>query len=241
MRRLGAAVAAIAAWAIAGVAQATPLHEKALLDFVSDQAALKYQVDRTRVDISWEGPSLTSLIAPTFNPGEEVTFGVMGQPRLLGRTVVPVVVSAQGNRTRTLYPRLAIKVWQDVWVTTKAIHRGVLFDPSQVKSDRRSLEAIMGTGPTSLGSLDGARVKREIPAGSVLVNEMFELPILVKSGSLVTVRLVNGDLTITTRGMVTTDAALGQLVRVVNPDTHKAFAARVKGPDRVEVVLEEMP
>lgn len=220
-------------------ARAAGLRERDVLDFVADQVALRYQVERAKVEIDWMGASLEALVGTM--PAGPLALSIEGKPRMLGRTSVPVTLSSGGRRLRTIYPQLTVKVWQDVWVTQKAIHRGAMLEESQASSTRRSLEAIMGTPVTRLSLLQGALAKREIPAGSVLLAEMFDLPPLVRSGQMVTVRLVSGDLTIVTRGQVLRDGSSGQLVRVINPETHKSYAARVVGVDQVEVNIEEAP
>lgn len=216
------------------------LREQDVVDFVASEVAQRYQVPRERVDIEWEGPGLSTLLRTPLPKGT-VDLDVQGQPRMLGRVAVPLQLSVNGKRFRTLYPRLSIRVWQDVWVAEDRISRGTLFDPSMAKATRRSLETVMGSAPSSLKGLTGAVARREIPAGSVLVAEMFQFPPLVHSGSMVTVRLVSGDLTITTQGQAMGNGTLGQLVKVINPDTRRDYVARVVGNDEVAITLEEAP
>ncbi|MNL56605.1 flagellar basal body P-ring biosynthesis protein FlgA [compost metagenome] len=97
----------------------------------------------------------------------------------------------------------------------------------------------MGSPAVSMAALEGAVLKREVPAGAVLVNEMFDLPALVKTGNEVTVKLISGDLVIVTRAQAVANGAMGQLVRVFNPDSRKDYVARVTGIDQVEVRLDE--
>lgn len=220
-------------------AQAAALRERDVADFVADQVALRYQVERSKVEIEWMGASLAGLLGTL--PVGPISLSIEGKPRLIGRATVPVTVSIGVRRVKTVYPQLDIKVWQDVWVVSQALHRGSMLAEDQVVGAKRSLEAVMGTPVTSLKALQGALAKREVPAGSVLVSEMFELLPLVRDGQLVTVRLKSGDLTIVTRGQVLGSGASGQLVRVINPETHKNYVARVVGVGQVEVNLEEAP
>lgn len=221
-------------------AQAASLREQDVVDFVATQVAQRYQVGRDRVEINWEGPGLATLLRGPLPKGT-VDLEIKGQPRMLGRIAVPVELLLDGKRYRTVYPRLIIKVWQDVWVADDRIRRGAIFEPGMAKSVRRSLETVMGSAPSSLKGLTGAVARREIPAGSVLVAEMFDVPPLVKNGSMVTVRLVSGDLIITTRGQAIGNGTYGQLIKITNPDTHRDYVARVIGNDEVEITLEEAP
>lgn len=223
----------------AAPARAAALRERAVVDFVASQVAMRYQVERARVEIEWMGASIEALVGTL--PEGPIAMSMESKPRLLGRTSVPLTLSIGGRRLKTIYPQLAIKVWQDVWMTQKAIHRGGMLEEGQASSAKRSLEAVMGAPVTRLMILRGALAKREIPAGSVLLTEMFELPPLVRSGQMVTVRVKSGDLTIVTRGQVLGNGASGQLVRVINPETHKNYVARVVGVEQVEVSIEEAP
>lgn len=236
-----AALAAFVGCLLPASAWAAPVREADMLDFLTEQVAQRQQVERKRVEIRWNGPSLASLLGRTAAPEGAARFSIVGAPRLLGRTAVPVAIEIGGKKLKTVYPRVEIKVWQDVWVSTEALHRGRLFDPSLGRAERRSLETVMGAPATSLSNLTGALVKREVPAGTVLVNEMFDLPALVKNGNQITVKLVSGELIIVTRGQAVGDGAMGQLVRVFNPDSRKDYVARVTGIDEVEVRLDEAP
>lgn len=226
--------------ASATAAGASPLRERDLLDFLTDQVAVRYQVPTKGVEITWDGASLASLVRGALPTGH-LTYAVTGQPRMLGHAAVPIALSVDGKLVRTIYPRVLIRVWQDVWVATEPMHRGSLFDPAWAKRDRRSLDTLMGAPAKEVADLKGATLKREVPSGTVLVDEMFELPSLVHSGSMVSVKLVSGDLVIVTQGQVIGNGAMGQLVKVINPDSHREYVARVVGNDQVEVHVEEAP
>ncbi|HEY9900003.1 MAG TPA: flagellar basal body P-ring formation chaperone FlgA [Pantanalinema sp.] len=236
-----AALCAVWGCLLPSAAWAAPVREADLLGFIGEQVALRQQADPKRVEVHWNGPSLASLMGSRPLPEGTARFAIVGTPRLLGRTAVPISIEIDGKKLKTVYPRVEIKVWQDVWVSTETLHRGRLFAPSLGRAERRSLETVMGAPATSLSTLEGAVVKREVPAGAVLVNEMFDLPALVKTGKEVTVKLVSGELVIVTRAQAVADGTMGQLVRVFNPDSRKDYVARVTGIDQVEVRLEEAP
>lgn len=237
-------------WLAAGVAlavvlfslgaQAATLREADIVEFVADRVAQRYQVGRDRVEIEWEGPGLSTLLRGPLPKGT-LDLAIHGESRMLGRSAIPLDLAIDGKRYRTVYPRLSIKVWQDVWVAGGRIRRGAIFGADMAKSTRRSLETVMGSAPSSLKGLEGAVAKREIPEGAVLVAEMFDVPPLVRNGSVVKVRLVSGDLVISTRGQAIGNGTYGQLIKITNPDTRRDYVARVTGHDEVEITLEEAP
>jgi flagella basal body P-ring formation protein FlgA len=58
-------------------------------------------------------------------------------------------------------------------------------------------------------------------------------------GQTVAVTLICGDLTMITSAEARSNGAMGQLIKVMNLDSKREFTARVVGPERVEVKLEE--
>jgi flagella basal body P-ring formation protein FlgA len=221
-------------------ALASPLRERDLVEFVANQVAQRYQVGRDQVEIHWKGRSLESLIYGSVPEGR-IGYVIEGTPRMFGLVAVPIRIEVDGKRFRTVFPQLEIKVWQEVWVLNRPMHRDDLFDPSLAHQDRRTMDQVLGAAITGLQDLVGTKARREIRQGSVLVDDMFERPQLVRSGQMVTVKLVSGDLTIVTQGLAVSNGSSGQLITVINPDTHKNYLAKVVAADTVEVKLEEGP
>ncbi|MOA51381.1 flagellar basal body P-ring biosynthesis protein FlgA [compost metagenome] len=92
---------------------------------------------------------------------------------------------------------------------------------------------------TSLDSLAGAEAVRDLAPGTVLTAQMFKIPPVIKQGAIVTVTLVTGDITLITSAQARSNGAVGQVIKVMNLDSKREFTARVIGPDRVEVKLED--
>ncbi len=230
----------LAAWAIAlAPAHAAPIRERDVLEYVAEQAALRFQANRSDVLVSWEGPRLATLAGGELD-GSTVTLHLDKDTRLGGKSAIPLQLLKDGKRFKTLFPRLEIQVLRNVMILTKGVPRGGAIVEGDVQMAKRALHTIPGTpilgGPEVLR---GSVAKRYVSKGSVLVEGAFDLPPLVRSGSMVAVKVVSGGLTIVASGQAVTDGALGQMVRVLNLDTRRDFVARVVGADRVEISLEE--
>lgn len=230
----------VAAWAIALTpAQAAPIRERDVVEFVTEQAALRFQAKRSDIRVTWEGPRLATLVGGELD-SKDVTLHLDPDTRLGGRSAVPIQLLKDGKRFKTIFPRLEVTVMREVMVAITPIAKGATFSEGDVQIVKRALHGIPGTpilgGPEALV---GAVAKRYVAKGSVLVEGAFDLPPLVRSGSMVTVKVVSGALTIIASGQAVTDGAKGQLVRVVNLDTRKDFVARVVGENQVEVHVEE--
>lgn len=231
----------LAVWAIALMpAHAAPIRERDVVEFVTEQVALRYQAKRSDISVTWEGPRLETVSGGMTLDTAEVSLYLDPETRLGGKSAIPLQLIKNGKRLKTLFPRLEIAVLREVMVATSAIPRGGEVSPEGVQVVKRALHTLPGTpilgGPAVL---KGAVAKRVVAKGSVLVEGAFDLPPLVRSGSMVAVKLVSGELTIIASGQAVSDGAMGQLIKVVNLDTRKDFVAKVVGENRVEVHLEE--
>lgn len=230
----------LVAWAIASTsAHAAPLRERDVVEYVSEQAALRFQAKRSDIKVTWEGPRLASLAGGDLD-SSEVTLFLDPDTRIGGKSAIPLQLMKDGKRYKTIFPRLEIMVLREVMVAVNGLARGAALGEGDVQLTKRALHTLPGTpilgGPEVL---KGAVAKRYVAKGSVLVEGAFDLPPLVRGGSMVSVKVVSGGLTIIASGQAVNDGALGQLVRVVNLDTRKDFVARVVGENRVEIHLEE--
>ncbi len=241
--RLSALVAAFAIFAAASIGfaeKALALTERQCLDYVRDQAATMYRVPFSNVDVKWYGPRLTELMTqlPKLAPDAKVSLG-SSLYKLYGTMPVPLQVWNKGVKVATIYPRFQINVVQEVVVTVGRVPRGAMLDAGSVNVEKRPVATIMSQPFTSLSGVLGTIAKRDIQPGTILGASMIESPAVVKSGSVVSVRLVSGGLTVFGSGQALQDGRQGQLVRVLNTQSKRDFLGRVAGPDLVEIRLEE--
>ena len=240
MQKAAAFVLFLAAWAIALTpAHAAPIRERDVIEFITEQVALRFQAKRSDITVTWEGPRLASLAGGTLDDSE-VTLFLDANARLGGKSAVPLQLLKDGKRYKTIFPRVDVVVLREVMVALNAVPRGQALSEGDVQLSKRALHTIPGTpilgGPDVL---KGAVAKRHVSKGTVLVEGAFDLPPVVRSGSMVAVKVVSGGLTIIASGQAVSDGAMGQLIRVLNLDTRKDFVARVVGENQVEIQLEE--
>ena len=80
-----------------------------------------------------------------------------------------------------------------------------------------------------------ARAVVDLPAGQVIHRGWVVQAPLVQSGESVSLTVVAGSLRVETRGIAMQGGRLGEVIRVVNPDTGRRLPARIVGPGAVEV------
>jgi flagella basal body P-ring formation protein FlgA len=216
---------------------AAALREQEIIDLVTNEAVKRLQVPRRDVEVEWQDMSASSLIPAL--PDGQVTLEVPPTAHLGGKGSVPVQVSVNGRKFRTIFPRLEIKVFQQVAVSKNRISRGAIANGGDVLMQRTAVSKMNQAPLTSLVTVLGAEATRDIPPGTVLTASMFRLPVVIKAGDMVNIVLTSGDLTIVYTGQARTAGAMGQLVKVVNLESKREFTARVTGPNRVEIKLED--
>jgi flagella basal body P-ring formation protein FlgA len=113
------------------------------------------------------------------------------------------------------------------------LRRGRVLDDRDVEIARGSLSE----GPLKRPPVEvvGARVTRDVAAGAILTAPMLVVAPLVRSGETVTAVVRMGSMEARARGVASQNGDLGELIRVVNPESRRAFLARVVGRGRVEV------
>lgn len=232
--RLVAAILAAAALAVTA-RPALALTEGSVVDFVREQAAQKYQVPLKNVDVKWIGTPL-AMIAPHLPDGAHLKLGELYT--LSGTMPVPLQVWNKGRQVAMIFPELSIDIWEKVLVAKTYISMGTPLVPSELALERRKQDMLGSDSFTSMESVQGAVAMRDIPPGMVLTSGMAQVPPLVRSGTMVNVKLVAGGLTILTTGQAMQDGRRGQVIRVLNPTSQKDYMGVVKGSDEVDVDLE---
>lgn len=84
----------------------------------------------------------------------------------------------------------------------------------------------------------GARARRDLVPGELLTQALVRVDPLVVSGRAVTIVARIGGVTVEGQAVAAQDGALGDVIRVVNPDSRRPLRGRVVEGGRVEVMYE---
>jgi flagella basal body P-ring formation protein FlgA len=226
----------IVAFALPASAAAN-LREQDIVELVKNEAVTRLQVSKRDVEVEWQDMKLDSLV-PSL-PDGRVTLQIAQTARLGGRGSVPVQILVNGQKYRTIFPRMDVRVFETVLVAKTRIARGSFPSEREVALSRQALTPMIRSPLTGVEQVIGAEATRDIQPGTVLQAPMFRIPPLVKAGDEVSVVLVSGGLTLITKGQARSAGAKGQLVKVLNLESRQEFVARVTGPNRVEIRMEE--
>lgn len=121
-------------------------------------------------------------------------------------------------------------------VLARPIARGEVISAADIewrrmRSDRLQRDVVADAAP-----LVGQAARHALRAGSPLRAGDVQRPVVVAKGSLVTMVLKAGALTITAQGRAAEDGGEGDVIRILNTQSNHAVEARVEGPSMVSVM-----
>ncbi|HWB30798.1 MAG TPA: flagellar basal body P-ring formation chaperone FlgA [Vicinamibacterales bacterium] len=150
----------------------------------------------------------------------------------LGRPIRFVLVPELGP---TVIAIATVHVVAEHIVAARALDRNETLSDDAMRVVRDELKGAPLRRVLSASQVRGGRVLRPIPAGAVVVPGAVIARRAIEPGDRVTVRAISGDIEVSA-SLVAADAGNpGDVIRVVNPDTHRDLRGRVIKAGLVEV------
>jgi flagella basal body P-ring formation protein FlgA len=125
-----------------------------------------------------------------------------------------------------------------VLVATRALARDAVLRPEDVTLAERDPDRLPQGYVTTPAEVAGMRLRRAVPAGSVVTPAMLVAVPLISSGQQVTLEAGGDDMHIRMAGEALADAGLGQRVRVRNLSSERVVEGIVRSAQVVEVLLK---
>lgn len=119
----------------------------------------------------------------------------------------------------------------------RLIRRGERIGPDDLITMPAKLSRLPNDAFQSHESLTGTAARSELRPGVWLTGRMLELPTVVRTRQLVTMRLKNGGIEVNCKGVVKQNGALGEIIRVQSVQSNREVMARVISRELVEVVF----
>jgi flagella basal body P-ring formation protein FlgA len=143
----------------------------------------------------------------------------------------------RGGRTRRVGEVSArIEARGPVLHAVHPLSTGQVVEASDVAVDDTELNDVPLRRLASAEAVIGGRVRRAVAQGAMVTSlDVAPVP-LVRAGSRVTVHVSIDTITVTGEMIAAGSGGLGDIVRVVNPETRKAQRARIVAPAEVEMV-----
>jgi flagellar basal body P-ring formation protein FlgA len=198
--------------------------EKAVRTHLPDSRA-KYYVTPNRMDsrlrLSPCTDPLEAFIANNAPPGARSTVGVR----------------CPSHNTWTVYVPVNVEVEAPILVLRRALARRSPVEPIDVELQTRRLPGIASGFISDLGSLPGRRLKRALPAGSVLTADVLVPDVLVKRGQQVTLIAMSNTIEIRAQGQALSEGGANDRIRVQNVNSLKIVEGVIESAGVVRVTF----
>lgn len=180
-------------------------------------------IESLEVESLVASPHVAAVPAPGSRLGGPVRFTLVA-PR------------AGGAPTRVGSARAIVRVVAPHARATRQVLRGAVLAREDVETALADL-GTMPIGPLApIDEILGGRAMRALAPGEPIGLAMVSPQSVVRSGEVVTVKAVVGSVEVSSRAIASQSGARGQVIRLVNPESHRSFRGRVIGAGEVEVV-----
>jgi flagellar basal body P-ring formation protein FlgA len=154
-----------------------------------------------------------------------------GRPSLFSLTVT----TAAGPR-RVGSAMATVRVEADQVHATVPLMRGAVVATSEVTAVRATADLVSFRPLPVESEIVGARVTRALEAGAVFTGEVLAVLPAVKAGQQVRVRAAVDGIVAYGVAVAAEQGRVGEVIKVVNPDSKRTLSGRVTAPGEVEVL-----
>jgi flagella basal body P-ring formation protein FlgA len=195
---------------------------------------------RDRVTMPADSVAVT-VDLPTFTvrPHEvaDLSIDLFSSKPVVGTVPVKVVLLLNAGDQLTYAATARVRVFASVVVATERLDRHDIITGGALRAETREVTHLTDGYFTAPAEIEGKRVRRVITAGAVLRASDVEAIPLVGRGAGVTVAVVLGRVTVTSKATALEDGEIGEIIRVQDHTTGKRLLATVAGKGLV--VLDE--
>ena len=202
---------------------------RAIAVAIRDRMGAGADVAVDRVWLSAALPSGVTELTATPEPGSR-----LGRPIRfsLSRRILPGDSRGSGAG----YAVADLTVHADHTRAARAVSRGAELTVDAVVASREAIRSAWLKRLPLPGEVVGARAARDLAPDEIVEGTMIAAQSLVRSGQLVSVRSVIGLIDVRGRAKASQQGTLGDIIRLVNPDSGRVLRGRVVGNGEVEVI-----
>lgn len=201
-----------------------------------------YNVTSENVSVDWTDDKLEKKLLSIQKVNTKKNLEIKVQDNMLkniaGKSGLPIEVYLDGKLNTILYVKCKVSVYKNVLVAKVPIKRGELVTDEHFKLAKVS---IMGLGLQTLtdsSNLVGKSALIDIKENTVISSNFLKEKVVVFKGNQVTIRIVNGSLTLLSSGEALQEGIIGQNIMIkVSGSAKKTVVAKVIDSSVVEVNL----
>lgn len=156
---------------------------------------------------------------------------------LYGSSTALIDICIDDKLLRTLSFPLKFKEFQEVLVVRRSLARGHILSSLDLAMEKREISGGSSDLVTDISDALGSQLARDLPAGSVLEKKILKPPLLVNQGDWVTLIAETPGVRVLAKGRALEKGGKGEIIRVLNIDSHKSLEGRVVDINTVRVEL----
>jgi flagella basal body P-ring formation protein FlgA len=168
---------------------------------------------------------------------EEVTFELLSSRPVIGTVPLRVSLRLKDGGELPFTATARVRVYNTVAVAARRLGRHETIEENDLRFEQCEVTQVTDGYFTEPGDVVGKRAKRIISAGTLIRDGDIQPVPLIERGSSVTVSVVIGAVTVTSKAKALEDGELGALIQVQDLITRKRLTGAVAG--RRLVVLDK--
>lgn len=153
--------------------------------------------------------------------------------RFVGPTQVTAEIRANGRPAKTIYVVCDVQVQVPAIVVTSPVARHKFVALTDITFEKRSLASLPVRALKDDSVLKLYWTRRTISPGTVLTEDMLDIPPVVTRNSPVMITVDNGTIYISASGLAMQDGRPGDIIRVQNVETKRIIMAKVQAKGTV--------
>jgi flagella basal body P-ring formation protein FlgA len=174
-------------------------------------------------------------------PNKEISIKVNENTikNILGRSGFPLDIMVDGKVNRILFIKCKVEVLKETIVTSELIKKGEVIYEGNIKFSKMPNSKVQSNAILEKSKALGKVAFSDINPNTVLTSNLLKEKTVVFRGNQVTIRVINGDLILTSVGEVLQDGVIGQLipVKITSFASKKTSMAKVIDSGLVEINL----
>jgi flagella basal body P-ring formation protein FlgA len=158
-------------------------------------------------------------------------------PDASGDGVCFVEVEGGSVRARNVYVSFKVLLKKKLFVLQQGGKKGDTVDLHDIAVKDTYLSGGANLYPASQDEVIGKKLRRDLPAGTVLTSQALDTPVMLERGEIVTIMAENKRLLVQTKGQTLEKGRLGDIIKVKNITSGKQLMGRITADNTVIVAF----
>jgi flagella basal body P-ring formation protein FlgA len=214
--------------------RARALHESDLRDLLTATLQRDYVQDKGELELRFTRPWKTATV-----PDDSIRIRVLELPTagVTAHFILRFELHTDREVIGSWQIPVQARVWREVWVARSPLKRGDILSQVDRAKERRDVLAARDAFLGNVADETAFELAQDVPAGVPIYARAVQMRKLVRRGQVVEAYVQEGALSLSLKVEVLEDGALGQQVRVRNPQSKREFRGKVHGEQIILVSL----